>query len=139
VGRMVPVHDRDLPLSDIRGPTEQLGNAVTYRLDLVCTAAHGFFVLPRAGGDAPSGVAVDHHRQSDEAVNLVEGWQNLIADVGDARVNRRRIALNRCGTRVHGPPPMVGGGTPAAPPVRLTLLRSTAERNGRQAPSGLWH
>jgi len=116
-GALVAVHHRDLPLLDLRAAPENLGSAVANRLDPVRAGPHRILVLPGTGGDTPSGLPIDHHRQSDEAVELLERWQNLITDVGCTRVDRRLVRLNRCGTCVHGPPPTLMGGAPVAPPV----------------------
>ena len=72
--RVIAVHDRDLPFRYFRTAAEDFGRSVANRLDLVRTCTHGILALPCTRGDTAPGLPVDHHRQTDEAVELLERW-----------------------------------------------------------------
>src|SRR4051794_38711030 len=78
---------------------------------------HGLLVGPRRRDDAAAAFAVGEHRQADAAVDLLDGRQHLVADVGDAGVEVFWIGLDGGGPSVHGAvPTAVNGGAPVASP-----------------------
>ena len=77
---------------------------------------HRFDRVPRGGGDAPARLAVDDHRESDAAGQLLAHREHLVATEDDAVVDRFRPPTDHGGTCVHGPTPPDRGSAPTAPP-----------------------
>jgi hypothetical protein len=102
---VVAVQHRDLPLLDLRGAAQRRDGPIVERPQVRLAGVAGLPALPGARDDAVARPAVHEHGQPDAPFGVQQGRHDLVANAGDARVDRRRMSLDRGGACVHGPPP----------------------------------
>src|SRR6478672_7828854 len=115
---VLAVHRPDLPLIDRdAAATEPLACLVAQRRGLIRAGAQSLLRLPRAGGDALAGFPVDQQGEADIAIHRPQRGHDLVADERDPVIDGRGLRLDSGRARVHGPPPLIWGGAPVAPPT----------------------
>jgi len=73
-GAVVTVESTDLPLLDYGSGAEDLAGPIPDGGQLLIAGPHCFFGFPGAGRDAAACLAIDHHGQTDAAVNVAYEW-----------------------------------------------------------------